>query len=441
MQFCGRRATVMGLGRHGGGAVAARYLAEQGAIVTVTDLADAAALADSLEALAGLPIGRFHLGGHHESDFANVDLVVVNPAVRPANPLIEIARQSGAQVTSEIEMFLAACPAPVIGVTGTNGKSTTAAMTAAIINAAGRRAWLGGNIGRSLLADLPQIRPDDWIVLELSSFQLYWLGDAVRWPQVAVLTNLAPNHLDWHGSVAHYRQSKQRLLDRGRPVQPWGDADIPPLRILGRHNRANAALAAAAATLAGADRESAVRGLSEFSGLPHRLMLVAEIEGRQFFNDSKSTTPEAAIAALSAMDRPTLVLLGGSDKQVEFSPLVAAVGRQARGAALFGATGNLLDNLFSVEAPHLRRQRTERLDDALAWCWSQSSPGEAILLSPACASLDQFHDYADRGETFARLVHDIAATRIKGSENSDLRFADLKSQGPVGSLPGRHSLR
>jgi UDP-N-acetylmuramoylalanine--D-glutamate ligase len=141
------------------------------------------------------------------------------------------------------------------------------------------------------------------------------------------------------------------------------------------------------------------------------------------------------------MDRPTLVLLGGSDKQVEFSPLVAAVGRQARGAALFGATGNLLDNLFSVEAPHLRRQRTERLDDALAWCWSQSSPGEAILLSPACASLDQFHDYADRGETFARLVHDIAATRIKGSENSDLRFADLKSQGPVGSLPGRHSLR
>jgi UDP-N-acetylmuramoylalanine--D-glutamate ligase len=441
MQFYGRRVTVMGLGRHGGGATAARYLAEQGASVTVTDLADAAALADSLETFAGVPVGRFHLGGHRECDFTNVDLVVVNPAVRPGNPLVELARQSGAEITSEIEMFLAACPAPVIGVTGTNGKSTTAAMAAAILSASGRRAWLGGNIGRSLVTDLAQIRPDDWIVLELSSFQLHWLGSDTRWPEVAVLTNFAPNHLDWHGSVEHYRQSKQRLLDRGTSVLPWDDADIPSLRVLGRHNRANAALAAAAATLAGADRESVIRGLSEFTGLPHRLTFVAEIEGRQFFNDSKSTTPEAAMAALNSLDRPTWVLLGGSDKQVEFSPLVAVVGRQARGAALFGATGNLLDNLFSILAPHFRRQQTERLDDALAWCWSQSSPGDAILLSPACASLDQFHDYADRGETFARLVLEIAATRIKGSGVSDLGFADLKSQDSVGTLLGRHFRR
>jgi UDP-N-acetylmuramoylalanine--D-glutamate ligase len=431
----------MGLGRHGGGAAAAHYLAEQGAIVTVTDLADAAALADSLKALDDVSINRFHLGGHHESDFANVDLVVVNPAVRPGNPLVELARKSGAEITSEIEMFLAACPAPVIGITGTNGKSTTAAMTAAIINAAGRRAWLGGNIGRSLLAELPQIRPDDWIVLELSSFQLHWLGDDARWPEVAVFTNFAPNHLDWHGSVEHYWHSKQRLLNRGKSVLLWDDADIPSLRVLGRHNCANAALAATAATLAGADRESVVRGLTEFTGLPHRLTLVAEIEGRQFFNDSKSTTPEAAIAALSAMDRPAWILLGGSDKQVDFNSLVAAVGEQARGAALFGTTGARLDILFSIEAPHLRRQQTERLDDALAWCCRQSNPGDAILLSPACASLDQFHDYADRGETFARLVHEIAATRIKGSGVSDLGFAGLKSQDSVGPLSGRHSLR
>jgi UDP-N-acetylmuramoylalanine--D-glutamate ligase len=409
----------MGLGRHGGGAAAARYLAEQGAIVTVTDLADATALADSLDALAGVPIKRFHFGDHDDRDFMNVDLVVVNPAVRPGNPLVELARQAGAEVTSEIEMFLAACPAPVIGVTGTNGKSTTAAMTAAMLNAAGRRAWLGGNIGRSLLADLPQIRPNDWIVLELSSFQLHWLADDARWPQVALLTSFASNHLDWHGSVEHYRRSKQRLFDRGTSVLPWDDADIPSLRIRGRHNRANAALAAAAATLAGAHRESAVRGLSEFTGLPHRLKLIAETDGRQLFNDSKSTTPEAAIAALNALDRPTWILLGGSDKQVELSALVAAVGRQARGAALFGATGNLLDNLFSILTPHFCRQQTERLDDALAWCWRQSRPGDAILLSPACASLDQFHDYADRGETFTRLVHEIAATRIRGSGVSD----------------------
>ena len=213
MQLYGQRATVMGLGRHGGGVGAARYLAEQGARVTVTDLADADALADSLDELAGAGIERFHLGGHREADFTEADLVVVNPAVRPDNPFVELARTAGARITSEIELFLDACPAPVIGVTGTTGKSTTAAMIAAALDAAGRRSWLGGNIGRSLLADLPRIRSDDWVVLELSSFQLHWLGENVRWPRLAVLTNFAPNHLDWHGSVEHYRQSKQRLLD------------------------------------------------------------------------------------------------------------------------------------------------------------------------------------------------------------------------------------
>ena len=419
----------MGLGRHGGGVGAARYLAEQGARVTVTDLADADALADSLEELAGAGIERFHLGGHREADLTEADLVVVNPAVRPDNPWVEVARTAGAQIKSEIELFLDACPAPVIGVTGTTGKSTTAAMIAAALDAAGRRSWLGGNIGRSLLADLPQIQPDDWVVLELSSFQLHWLGENVRWPELAVLTNFAPNHLDWHGSVDHYRQSKQRLLDpvrqafqldsragqasspdcqAGKPDLRWPDADVPILRVPGHHNRANAALAASAASAAGADRDSIISGLAAFTGLPHRLTIVGEIAGRLFINDSKATTPEAAIAALESMDRPTWILLGGSDKQIELFPLALAAGMLAKGAAVYGAVGDKLDRLLAAHAPRLERSCANRLDEALDWCWQRSQPGDAILLSPACASLDQFRDYIDRGTAFMRLVEELA---------------------------------
>jgi UDP-N-acetylmuramoylalanine--D-glutamate ligase len=338
--------------------------------------------------------------------------------VRPGDRLVKLARESGARISSEIELFLDACLAPVIGVTGTNGKSTTAAMTAAAITgchgrrpceAAGRRVWLGGNIGRSLLPELSRIRPDDWVVLELSSFQLHWLSDDARWPQFAVLTNFAPNHLDWHPSVEHYRRTKQRLLDRAETViSPCNDAVVPPLRVPGRHNRANAALAAAAAMAAGVDRESVQLAFSEFTGLPHRLAFVAEIAGRRFYNDSKATTPEAAIAALEAMDRPTWILLGGSDKHVDLMPLACSVGVRACGAALFGATAAKLDAMLAAHAPQLPRSRAETLDEAFAWCSRQSHLGDVILLSPACASLDQFRDYADRGEQFMRLVAERA---------------------------------
>jgi UDP-N-acetylmuramoylalanine--D-glutamate ligase len=490
MEFYGQRATVMGLGRHGGGAAAARYLAEKGARVTVTDLADAAALADSVEELAGAGIERLQLGAHYDADFREADLVVVNPAVRPDNPFVELARAAGARIASETELFLEACRAPVIGVTGTTGKSTTAAMIAAALgkpdasarvglrqiddeqtktargapsltrrasrDAVGRRAWLGGNIGRSLLSDLPRITANDWVVLELSSFQLHWLGEDVRWPQLGVLTNFAPNHLDWHGSVEHYRRSKHRLLDHaehvyvGRasqpdcqartpglygsragkpdllrsPIEPWADADVPPLLVPGRHNRANAALAAAVASAVGADRESIVRGLAGFDGLPHRLQTVAEVAGRLFINDSKATTPEAAIAALESMDRPTWILLGGSDKQIDLSALAAAVGRRARGAAVFGAVAPKLDALLETHATSTERVCVDSLEKALDWCWRQSQPGDSILLSPACASLDQFRDYAERGEIFTRLVKTLPS-------NCPPRPGPVQSSGAV----------
>ena len=429
----------MGLGRHRGGAAAARFLAAEGAIVTVTDLADSATLADPLADLSNSGIERFHLGGHQEADFREANLVVVNPAVRPVDRFVELARQAGARISSEIELFLDHCQAPVIGVTGTSGKSTTAAMTAAILSAAGRRTWLGGNIGVSLLADLPRIAPDDRVVLELSSFQLFWLNEEVRWPRLAVVTNFSPNHLDWHGTLEHYAAAKQRLLKHigpdgavildatDPPLRSWEEIvhsgkllpplpieRVPPLRVLGRHNQRNAALAAAAARAAGADSDAVRRGLSEFGGLPHRLVRVAEVDGRVFYNDSKSTTPAATLVALEAIGRPVWLLLGGADKQIDLTPLVQAAAKLAAGAAVYGAVGPTLDELLTIHAPQLPRCRNKTLDEALAWCWAKSPRGDAIVLSPGCSSLDQFRDYAERGERFEQLV-----AQLRGSCNAD----------------------
>ena len=236
------------------------------------------------------------------NDFQTAEVVVVNPAVRPGDRLVELAQRSGAQITSETELFLNACPATVVGVTGTVGKSTTATMLADMLAAGGRRSWLGGNIGHSLLADLPSISADDIVVIELSSFQLYWLNENASWPRHAIVTNCSPNHLEWHGSWGHYVAAKRRLVShlshdgvavlssddsevacwqsgsRGRAVRPSMEM-FAPLQLIGDHNRANAALAAAMARELGVDDDSIYRALKSFVGLPHRLQFVAEISG------------------------------------------------------------------------------------------------------------------------------------------------------------------
>ena len=419
----------MGLGHFGGGLAAARWLARQGAIVTVTDLADEATLAESLTALQDEPIAAFHLGGHREADFREADLVVVNPAVRPENPWLKIARDAGARLSSEIELFLEACPATTIGVTGSNGKSTTAAMTAAVLRAAGRRTWLGGNIGVSLLEHLDEIGPEDWAVLELSSFQLWRLGPEVHMPHVAVVTGCTPNHLDWHGSFDEYVAAKQRMLlgqtagdltvlntrdaevaswrsmVRVRLLPPVEDRDIPPLPVPGQHNRSNAACAAAAALGAGCSAEAIRRGLDTFHPLPQRLQRFAAIQGRFFYNDSASTTPESTIAALQSLDQPVWLLAGGRDKGCDLGSLAAAVAKHVRGAAFFGGVGPHLRNMVTAEKPQCLCTATDTLAEALRWCWDRSSPGDAILLSPACASSDQFRNFRCRGEQFVELVH------------------------------------
>jgi UDP-N-acetylmuramoylalanine--D-glutamate ligase len=296
----------MGLGHFGGGVAVARWLARRGATVVVTDLADENCLAASVADLDGESITRFRFSGHDEIDFREADLVVVNPAVRPGNRYVELARGHGAKITSEVELFLETCPARVIGVTGSNGKSTTAAMISAILEASGRKTWLGGNIGRSLLDHVDEMTDNDWVVMELSSFQLWYLGRGVKMPQVAVVTNCSPNHLNWHGSFEDYTAAKQRIIAEQTPADtavlgvvgpqsaqwhaavkgtllpliPDGDLPVMPISpnlpglpgltqrsLSGTHNRANAVCAVTAALGVGCSPQAVRQGIEGFVNL------------------------------------------------------------------------------------------------------------------------------------------------------------------------------
>ncbi|HEX4149936.1 MAG TPA: UDP-N-acetylmuramoyl-L-alanine--D-glutamate ligase, partial [Pirellulales bacterium] len=346
MEVAGKRLTVMGLGRHGGGVGAARWLAEHGARVTITDRLPAEALGNSIVELAGVPIERWRLGEHDERDFRACDALVVNPAVRPDERWVQLAAASGATLTSEIELLLSVCPALVVGVTGSVGKSSTASMLDQILQAAGRRSWLGGNIGGSLLGDAAQMCRDDVVVLELSSFQLYWLSAAARMPQLALVTNCEPNHLDWHPTFDHYRQSKQRLLCGQQPgdryilsaaladdpawQRPWPGERLAAGRLAaseslsadGSHQRDNANLAAAAAIALGCERPAISAGLAAFRGLPHRLQRIDLGGQRHVIDDSKATTPTATLAAIEAVAAKAWWLIGGANKGADFAPLI-----------------------------------------------------------------------------------------------------------------------
>jgi UDP-N-acetylmuramoylalanine--D-glutamate ligase len=419
----------MGLGQHGGGLGAAKFLAANGARLTISDTATAEVLADPLSELRGCSDIALHLGGHEPADFSTADFVVVNPAVRPKHPCLETARAAGARITSEIELFLKHCPGRVIGVTGSNGKSTTCTMLLEILKRAGRRAWIGGNIGGSLLGDLDRMTPCDWVVLELSSFQLMHLSSDARLPEIAVVTNCSPNHLDWHGCYEDYAAAKQRLLGAKRVVMnshapelaQWSLPEaqvlpefafdkLPALRVPGIHNQQNAACAAAAARAAGVDEPAISAALADFVGLEHRVEWIAQVCGRHFYNDSKSTSPAATMAAIDAMERPTWLLLGGVSKGTEFEDLAVHAASRVGGVAIYGEARSVLRNAFHSVVEPTRIADFETLQDALQWCYTNSRPGETILLSPACASFDQYSDFAARGRHFRELIGAIVAS-------------------------------
>jgi len=418
------RVLVMGLGRFGGGVAAARHFARAGAEVLVTDLRRPEELAPSLAAIEPLGV-RTRLGAHDPADFAWADTVVVNPAVAFDDPLVRGARARGAAIVTEIGLTLDLLRCPVVAVSGTKGKSTTTALAAAMLEASGRRAWLGGNIGRPLLNEAASIPADAVAVLELSSFQLAWLEHDRLRPAAAVITNVTGDHFDHHGNFEAYAAAKRRLADavppgatlvlrdgdaacrefartaRGKVVW-FGGAHAPPvpldrLRLLGEHNRDNAAAAAHAALAAGATVHGCREALAGFTGLPHRLERVLEARGVLFVNDSIATTPEAAAAAVAAFERPIVLLAGGRDKGLDWRPLLDAA-RRARAVVAYGETGAALVGRL----PGARFE--EAFDDAVRCALRVAAPGDVVLLSPGFASLDQFPGFDARGERFRALV-------------------------------------
>ena len=348
-----------------------------------------------------------------------VDVLVKSPGVPGEAPLVVAARERGIEVWSEVELAFRFLPNPVMGVTGTNGKTTTTELLGVMLGAR-----TAGNVGTALSELVGEVAPAEWVVCELSSFQL---EDVHTFrPRVAVLLNLEPDHLDRHGTFEIYRAAKLRVFENQTAedvaVVPRGFAPIPgdarrvefaaddelpaePL-IPGAHNRENAAAATAAARAAGLADDEIADALRTFPGVPHRLELVAEVGGVRYVNDSKATNTAAARRALTAYAAPLHLILGGSLKGEQFDELAEDVARaNVATAYLIGAAAEPLSEALGYAGVPFLLATT--LDRAVAEAASAAQPGEIVLLSPACASYDQFRDFEHRGEEFRRLVQNL----------------------------------
>ncbi len=440
----------MGLGTFGGGVGVAEFLADHGARVTVTDLKTEKELSKSIDALRGRGI-RFVLGGHRIEDFTGAEMVVASPAAPRNSEFILAARTAGVELHTEIGLFVERCPAQICGVTGSNGKTTTVSMLGAILAESGLAHHVGGNIGKSLLAALPEITPDARVVLELSSFQIEWLDELGWSPRIAALLNIMPNHLDRHGTFEEYANVKGKLLDHQNPDDIavlnaddpasssmerrargrflWFGNELPGdgvamndgwivhrqqgsmerifdaacLHIPGRHNIQNALAAAACALLMGIDAKSISRGLGSFRGVPHRLELVGTIDGVAYYNDSKATTPEAAAAGVGAFEcREVFAIFGGYDKGVSFDRMAREIAGKASWAALIGVTAPHIHR--SLDAAGVPSSIYGSFEEAFDACAARARSGDVVLLSPGCASYDMFNNYEERGDRFRELV-------------------------------------
>ena len=457
--FGGKRVTVMGLGAFGGQIGAVRFLVAQGAEVLVTDVKSEADLEPSIEALADSPI-RYCLGEHREEDFRDTDMVLASPAVPMTSEFLQAAYAADVPVESEMGLFLRYCPAEIIGVTGTNGKSTTTSLLGEMLRHDARRVWVGGNIGGSVLEIADQIDRDDLVILELSSFQLERIDALGRSPHVAVVTNFAENHLDHHADMAEYRAAKQIILRHQTAsdfavlnyddpeVREWHpytrgqafrfslregldhgtylDGDSLVCRLPGRdeitlsrselqppglHNVANALAALAAAALARATRASIERGYRYFRGLEHRLEFVCERDGVRYYNDSKSTTPAAGVIGIEAFsDLPPgrlIVIAGGYDKHVPLDEFAGACVTHAGHVVMMGEVKSELARLIAIGRGNAARPvatEADTFEEAVREAQSAAQHGDVVLLSPACASYDMFNNYEERGRKFKALV-------------------------------------
>ena len=451
----GRRTVVLGLARSG--IAACRFLADAGAVVAVYDRRPPAELADAVAALGSRPI-RLALGVDEAAATALLehgDLLVTSPSISPRFPTTDpwlraalaAAEARGAELVSEVGLFLRLTEARILGVTGTKGKTTTASLLATMLEAAGMPVVLGGNVGTPLLEHALDLGADDWAVLELSELQLPTIG---RGADIAVYTNIGEDHLDRHGTVEAYRAVKARLAELTAPAgrvvlnhedpgcravgerlpagavawyglerpglgstEAWIDDDgwvtMAGERLLprsevplpGRHMLANVLAAALGATLAGAASQAVATAIRGFPGVPHRLELIAERHGMRWVNDSQATIPAAAMVALQAFEQPIILIAGGKDKGMDYAGLADAIAGRVRAAILIGETADELERLIGGR---VRVERAGSMQEAVRAAARLGRAGDVVLLAPAAASFDMFVDYADRGDAFRAAV-------------------------------------
>jgi UDP-N-acetylmuramoylalanine--D-glutamate ligase len=435
MKFECQQALVLGLARSG--LAATELLRREGARVRAVDSRAAAEISALPGLLAG---GGVEFVSQAEADLAGIDFLVISPGVPQKNELIQGAYRLGLPVLGELELAYRFLRGPVMGISGSNGKTTTTALTGHILQVAGVAAQVGGNIGLPVTELIDSSREGQWNVLEISSFQLETVSEFHA--QIASVLNVTPNHLDRHGDFATYAAAKGRIfanqsaadhavLNAGNETSAayatparkhyfgGADARVEGAEILlegqrlmgcaeaalpGRHNLENIMAAALLCRLAGAGREAIAEGVRSFAGVPHRLQFVREVKGVRYYNDSKATSVDATLKALEALDGPLWVILGGVDKGGSYLPLEQELRAKAKAVLLIGqATPVIAAELGG----RVKLVECGDLETALGRASHEAVAGDTVLLAPACASYDQFKSFEQRGERFQALVKEL----------------------------------
>src|SRR5436305_1490811 len=452
MDLRGKRVLVVGLGLQGSGMAAARYAAQQGAVVRVTDMKAPEILAPSVRALSGLPI-EFVLGEHRNEDFLWAEMVIRNPGIPLSSPYLRLAMEHGATVEMEIALFFLACPGRIIGITGTRGKTTTTSLIYEILHAGCHATVLGGNIaGVETLSLLPQITPETLVVLELSSWQLEGLAPHALSPSVAVMTNVYPDHLNTYTDMNEYAEAKANIFRHQHSTDiavfnydnPWtrrfgeeapgrvwftslqrggsfarSSTQLEPFiftesSLVGRHNLENILLATTAARLLDVPDETIARAVRNFRGVAHRLEDLGIIHGVRFINDSTSTTPIAGQVGLEAFKDPIVLVAGGNTKRLPLEQWPATIIERCRDVILLQGSGT--QELLPALDAEVQKQGVsspvrgvfsdfvQALDTAVA-C---TEPGDVLLFSPGFTSFGMFLNEFDRGNRFVEYVRALA---------------------------------
>ena len=451
----------MGLGLHGGGLSAVNWLVKQGAKVTVTDLKNSKQLESSLKKINSKKV-KLVLGGHKNRDFTDADMIVQNPGVPRESEFLKMAQEAGVEIENEASIFFKNCPAKIIGVTGTRGKSTTSTLIYEILRLGNKKVWLAGQPQKPMLDIIDRVKADDLVVLELSSWQLEVLGTQRISPHIAVVTNVYPDHLNRYRSLADYSAAKENIflhqnqddicvlnldnIDTGKmgkkvvshrfwfSLRSFSEQNgsfvrnqkiwfrfngqeklicsVGDVKLSGQHNLSNVLAAVGVSGICGLSSDKIKKAVNKFSGLPYRLELVRDLRGIKYINDTTATTPDGTMAALKALGNNKIILIAGGDfKNIpnqKYAELAKLINKHCQAVILFSGRGSqqLIPYLVKLKFRPLITE-IDKMTNAIALANSLAQKSNTILLSPACASFNLFINEYDRGDQFNQIVKSL----------------------------------